>query len=660
MKREQWKFKRYYFLTSFAVIFFITIGLGTYFAKAKYAEFQQYALNEKYVHIENKKAIMRYLVENFIRQTGIAIQKSQSHLDERLKSRVDTAYKIAESIYTRMHPDYREDEIKSGIKAAFSSMVYGRNYLFAVSMEGVVISSPLMSEIEGQNLMSQQDAEGSYTMQDAIAIVRKHGEGYQDVYWRNPGSGENGLKRKRVYLKLFRPFNWIIGYGEYVDEFEEEIKKDVMRQLEFVSYENEGYLFGATFDGISISHPAKGQNMYDVQDSNGKYVVRELIETARNGGGFVHYVMPPLKGARPENKLSYVAPIAPWGWYIGAGMYLTDIEAAYDAKLKVLYKSAKREAFIVFGVIAVLLAAGALAAHLFSGRLQRLVDSYNEEINSKNEELKELNMSLEEKVLEKTAELNQLNVSLEERVIYEVSKNREKDRIMFQQGRLAAMGEMIGNIAHQWRQPLSSISLMIQDIQEAHECGELDGDYLAASVDKCTKTINHMSETIDNFRNFFNPEKKQVRFSVKAEIEKCLDLLDAGLENNNISISADLDPEAYVHGVPGEYAQVIVNIINNAKDALLIRSVGNPEIKIGCLTAEGMVIVRICDNGGGVEDKIKEKIFEPYFTTKSHRQGTGIGLYFSKMIIEGNMSGALTMENAEDGACFTISLPEAK
>lgn len=191
---------------------------------------------------------------------------------------------------------------------------------------------------------------------------------------------------------------------------------------------------------------------------------------------------------------------------MGTGIYLTDIEAAYEDRLLSIFEFAKQEVILVIAALFILLIFGALAFFMFSNKLQKkLVEIYSNEINSKkNDELKELNLSLEEKkVLEKTAELNELNRILEQRIEEEVAKNREKDRIMFQQGRLAAMGEMIGNIAHQWRQPLSSISMFIQDIQEAYECGELDDEYISGTVSKCTTTIGHMSDTIDNFRYFF-------------------------------------------------------------------------------------------------------------------------------------------------------------
>jgi len=176
--------------------------------------------------------------------------------------------------------------------------------------------------------------------------------------------------------------------------------------------------------------------------------------------------------------------------------------------------------------------------------------------------------------------LEKLNKMLEKKLDSVIQEKLASQDLLIKQSRMAAMGEMIGNIAHQWRQPLSSISLLVQDIQEAYEVGELDSDYLAESVDKCTETIVHMSDTIDNFRYFFNPQKEKCRFNVDTEIKRCLSLLDAGLENNNIEVRTEMNAEGEAFGVPGEYSQVLVNIMNNAKDVLFHRGVVEPYIKI--------------------------------------------------------------------------------
>lgn len=657
MTLKEKRISRFYFITSFAIIFLITIGAGTYVILGKYRQFKDFAYIDKVNDIENKKLLLKDIVESYLNQSNQIIASSEKVLDRMIMSRVGTAYQISNSIYDNMKIKHGEEETKEAIIAALAGMVYGNEYIFAFDMDGVIISSPLLKDIEGKNLINKQDSEGQYIFKESIKIIKEKGEGYLDTYWQNPSDLDAGLKQKRVYLKRFEPYDWVIGYGVYIEDHEELLKNEVIKQLESISYANNGYIFAATYDGVSLTKPAKGQNMYDVQDAVGVYIVRELINKAKHGGGFLEYVMPPFKGARPETKLSYVAPIPRWGWYIGTGLYITDIEAAYEARMEDLFASEKREIILIISELIVLLLLGGGLVYIFSKRLQILIDKYSSEINEKNNELSEMNKNLEKMVDEKTSELNALNLSLEHRVEEEVEKNREKDRIMFQQGRHAAMGEMIGNIAHQWRQPLSSISLLIQDMQEAYEVGEMNDDYMKDSVGKCTATIAHMSDTIDNFRYFFNPQKEKTDFDVDIEIKRCLSLLDAGLENNHIAVSTDFKCNKNVYGVPGEYSQVLVNILNNAKDILLDRKVPSPYISVKSYVKGNRAIVEVCDNGGGINADIIDRVFEPYFTTKENQNGTGIGLYFSKMIIDGNMKGLLTVENKEDGACFIISVP---
>jgi signal transduction histidine kinase len=642
------------------MIFLIILGTGSYLVLGKYKQFKDYALNDKINDIQNKKLLMKDIVESYINQANQIIASSEQTLDRKIVNRVKTAYQICSVMYEKMKSEYGDDRIKDSLLSAMSGMVYGNEYIYVMDMDGVVVLSPLLKNIEGKNLINRQDAKGHYTVRESIDLLKKKGEGFIDVFWENPADVKTGPKRKRVFMKRFEPYDWMIGYGVYVEDHDEVIKNEVIKHFESVSYDKDGYLFAATYDGISLTKPAKGRNMYDIQDSNGKYLVRELIKVSKNGGGFVEYEMPPFKGARPEKKLSYAAPIERWNWYIGTGIYITDIETAYNKRMGDIFKSEKREIAIIIAGLFVLLILGSGLIYFFSRRLQELIDKYSAEIKEKNFELSSMNHKLEIMVDDKTSELNKLNQSLEQKVEEEVEKNREKDRIMFQQGRLAAMGEMIGNIAHQWRQPLSSISLLIQDIQEAHDVGELNSDYLADSVAKCTETITHMSDTIDNFRYFFNPQKEKSAFDVDVEIRRCLSLLDAGLENNNIKVNTKMNAEGNAYGVPGEYSQVLVNVLNNAKDVLLFRNVINPRIDIESHTEGNNIVVEILDNGGGIEDGIIDRVFEPYFTTKSNKNGTGIGLYFSKMIIDGNMKGALTVENRAEGACFKISVPSVK
>jgi len=256
----------------------------------------------------------------------------------------------------------------------------------------------------------------------------------------------------------------------------------------------------------------------------------------------------------------------------------------------------------------------------------------------------------------KQQELERLNRTLEERVRQEVARNREKDHLMIQQGRLAAMGEMIGNIAHQWRQPLNVVGLLVQSLPEYHHRGELSRECLEETVGQAMEVITHMSQTMDDFRNFFKPDREKKEFHFREVMGKSLSFLRPHLRYHNIEVTIEISDGLRVRGYPNEYSQVLINILGNAKDVFLERGTRDPVIAIRAFEKDGRSVVTVTDNGGGVSQDIVSRIFDPYFTTKQTGEGTGLGLYMSKTIIEKNMQGSLTVRNVEQGAEFRIEV----
>lgn len=251
--------------------------------------------------------------------------------------------------------------------------------------------------------------------------------------------------------------------------------------------------------------------------------------------------------------------------------------------------------------------------------------------------------------------LKALNETLAQRVAEETQKTLEKERLLIRQGRNAAMGEMIGNIAHQWRQPLSTLGLVVQNILSDYQDGALSESVLEKYVGTAKQAIQRMSCTIDDFRDFFRPNRVKERFSIHQSIDVTMQLLGAMLKNNGIAIRLTGDPGLKILGHPNDFSQVILNFVANAKDALVERKVPQGRIDIELTEHDGWGVVTIRDNAGGIINDDLEKIFDPYFTTKPN--GTGIGLHMSKTIIEKHMSGRITCRNVSEGAEFTITVP---
>jgi len=254
-------------------------------------------------------------------------------------------------------------------------------------------------------------------------------------------------------------------------------------------------------------------------------------------------------------------------------------------------------------------------------------------------------------------ELEAYKTHLEKLVEREIEERREQEQLLIQQSKMASMGEMIGNIAHQWRQPLNTLAIHIQDLKDAYEFNELNGEYLDKRVQSTMSIIQKMSTTIDDFRNFFRSDKTLTHFTVKEIIDETMGILGASLKNNGIKVSIVTECDETIEGYSGEYSQALINILNNAKDALKESAMRDAHIHLETHCEQGFSILTIRDNAGGIPPEIMDKIFDPYFTTKPQSEGTGIGLYMSKMIVERNMFGELSVKNCNEGACFTIRIP---
>jgi len=367
-----------------------------------------------------------------------------------------------------------------------------------------------------------------------------------------------------------------------------------------------------------------------------------------------------------------------WGW-ISIGLSLSQYKKSMDSIYRdsivlilVLFIATTMFTYILAGWLvqpililnkaAKEIAAGDLSVKVDisqKGEVGELAASFNNmtaALKESDQQLRNYNDALEARVDERTRELNALNEELDQRVKEEVQKRAEQEQILIQQSRFAAMGEMIGNIAHQWRQPLNAIGLLMQNIEFAYETGVLDEKYINRVVEKGNKLTHSMSQTIDDFRNFFKPNKEFEIFSFVKTYESTLEIVGSSIENNTITIEEEIESSVCARGFASEFSQVLLNILNNARDALVENRAENRKIHVHIFQKDGNAIVRIGDNAGGVPEDILEKIFDPYFTTKEEGKGTGIGLYMSKTIIENNMNGTLKVYNTEEGACFSIKM----
>lgn len=276
----------------------------------------------------------------------------------------------------------------------------------------------------------------------------------------------------------------------------------------------------------------------------------------------------------------------------------------------------------------------------------------NERLNKMQQRLKNSNEILEKRVKKQTKKLIELNENLEKRVAFEIAKNEEKTHIMFRQSRLASMGEMIANIAHQWRQPLNELSIELFKMKQNLN----NEDEFLKIYDHSKQIIKNMSKTIDDFSNFFKTQSSNEVFLLCEAVDEARAMLKATFEKENINLEIKCKRGIFVYGLKSEITHVLMNILANSKDAFKNNLIKEKHIILSTNIKNGKVSIDIFDNAGGIAKENLEKIFEPYFTTKHKSVGTGLGLYIVKMILD-RMNGEISVRNYKKGANFKIILP---
>lgn len=264
---------------------------------------------------------------------------------------------------------------------------------------------------------------------------------------------------------------------------------------------------------------------------------------------------------------------------------------------------------------------------------------------------------MQKRIAQKQNELEELNATLAKRVEEEVKKNEKAQLKLMQQARFVQMGEMIAMIAHQWRQPLTAINSTALKINIQAKLKKLDVELAYELSSKISQYSQHLSKTIDDFRNFFKPNKEKNLVDFQRLIAEVLSIMDASIENNNIEVIQELNCNDKFLSYSNEIKQVILNLVKNAQDALEENSIKDPKIYIRSYKKDNRCIFEVGDNAKGVPSNIIDKIFDPYFSTKSEKNGTGLGLYMSKIIIEEHCGGTISVENDKNGALFKIEIP---
>ena len=244
---------------------------------------------------------------------------------------------------------------------------------------------------------------------------------------------------------------------------------------------------------------------------------------------------------------------------------------------------------------------------------------------------------------------------LQQEIDKQIAKRLENEYMLMQHSKLATMGEMIGHIAHQWRQPLAELAGVFMNMDSAYEFDKLDKTYFKEKIKNGNELVKYMSHTIEDFRSFFVPNHEKENFELSNYIQSAINIIDATLTYHHIKLNIISPKEpVFVTGYPSEFSQVILNLLDNAKDILIEREIKNPHITIETKIENNIVQVSVEENAGGIDEEIIEKIFDIYFSTKVKKGGSGLGLYMSKLIMESKDMGKIGVDNSSNGARFTV------
>lgn len=721
-------------ISSISIYTFIEYENSKHFEKDREFTKTNYITEEKKRIKSNIKRLNAYLTD--------FEKEGQSLLKSKLKREVLNAYNIMEHIYNKNKEIKTKEEITALIKQSLQNIRFngGRGYYFIYDMEGKNIFHPLKPSREGKSFIDEQDSNNEYFQRNRIKLLEENKEVYFKYFFERPN--EKGKKSMKMsFLKVFEPFNWYIGSGEYLKDYTASLKEEALSFIHKLEYKDNGYVFvinnnkiiankNRNFEGIDISTDPDLEKFFNEY----KKLKKE------KDGVFIQYLIPNEEENIQKNKVSFIMEFKKWNWVIGTGFDLDNLEYIVKTRQEEVNKESKNYTsnLLFFGIIIISILLW--ISYLLSKYMENIILKYQKELEEKNKILStaqeiakiadwevdlntmEINLSSTSRVLGVGNQSLEKGESFLKKILYkedwdclersikdrkkisclftleqedgstswidckgsyvkienkiigtfqditELKKTekekQEKEKLLYQQSKMAALGEMLANISHQWKQPLSTISTVSTGVKLQKELGVLDDKQFSEGMDTINETTQHLSNTIDDFKNFFKPSSGiSEKADISNSINRALRLVKSGFDLEDIKIIKNIENIEFIF-LENELIQVLLNILNNGRDALIESKNKNKLIFINLFKKDEKVFIEIYDNANGIDKNIIKKIFEQYFTTKDSDNGTGIGLYMSQNIITNLMKGSIYVDNHSyvynsieyTGARFTISL----
>jgi len=607
----------------------------------------------------------------------------ESYKKDALKRHKDKLKNITDSVWSIVFSKANDKNIdkntlQKDILESIKKVRYGKDgYFWVNDYEPKMIMHPFNPSLVGQNLSEYKDAKGVYLFNEMLKVARQDKEGYVAYSWSKPGEKEP--QPKISFVKSFPKWNLIIGTGVYIDDINKEVQKrkdELKKQLESVINTTKigktGYLYIFNSKGEIVIHPNnkfKNRTLKNIKNPiTKKTMFEELVLASKTKNKSLYYKRDSRLGTVNTliDKVAWVEYIPELDWYVSSAVCLDDFK-----------ESSRGITQYILIIASVFLLIATLYSYLFLRNLLRPItklSNFAKKVTSGNYKIRS-KLNQRDEIGALSDDLNKMVTTIEENIDSLESKvnqknieNSKQQKVLIQQNKLVAIGEMVGNIAHQWREPLSVISSSTSNMISNKKSNVLTDDIFYDTCEMINDKAQYLSQTIDEFKNFIKGDRTLEIFNVKDMIDGFINLITPSVQSNNIQLILDVDSDITLEGYPNEVIQCFINIFNNSKDILINYPQNDRLIFITVKKLKDTVVIKFKDNAGGISKEMIPKIFDPYVTTKDKSGGTGLGLNMTHHIITVGMNGDIQVKNKkyvfndieQYGAQFTISLPANK
>lgn len=576
--------------------------------------------NEETKYIEENKNRIKPLVTRIYNLFTIEKEVTIKNTKASLKNEVTRIHKIAQEIYNKdiKNKNYSKEKTIQKIETAIKNIQFfdNKGYIYLFDSDGTNIISSEYPDNEGKNFWNVKDGKGSLILQDVDKLLKMKNEFFYTWFWKR-NKEQNITYEKVGFIKKFEPYNLLIVMSFYVDDFESVIKKNVTDRFNLLKFNKFDHTAIYTKDGLYLVHPNKnlvGKKIADIKDNHEKNSFQnELKFLKTNKEGFI--------ADESKNIISYIKSLDEWGWVIKSGFHLEKLYTTIELKKQKLIESNDKINNNIIKISLLITIILIIASFYVTTLLKKSFTKYKLKIKK------------------------------------ETDEKREKEKLLIQQSKMADLGMMIGAIAHQWRQPLTSIAIFMENLMLFKEMGKMDDKVFKENVTYVIDNAHYLADTIDTFQNFYKPVADAQSFHLKKALDNTYIIVEPYFKNMNITIDIKENLKndlCLTH--KNELQQIITSLMLNARDALGEKQeIKNKQITVKMQEDKEYFYINITDNGPGIKDEFKDKLFQSFETTKG-KNGTGSGLYLSRLIARKKLQGDLTVSSYKNPTTFLLKL----